>query len=54
MSDIMFEYYYEYTHHHDVKILRVVATQSSIAIEKLKAEYPNGHFKLLEIKRLDY
>ena len=54
MSGILFEYFYEYVHKEKVKMLRIVAEQSSIAHEKLRQTYPQGELKLIELRRLDY
>jgi len=53
MSGILFEYFYEYVHKEDVKMLRIVTEHSSIAYELLRQDYPHGELKLLEIRRLD-
>lgn len=53
MGDTLFEYFYEYVHKNDVKLLRIVTEHSSIALEKLRQTYPHGELKLLEIRKLD-
>ena len=54
MSELLFEYFYEYVNDGDIKILRIVANHSSIAYEKLRQTYPQGELKLIELRRLDY
>jgi hypothetical protein len=54
MDGINFEYFFDYKHHNETKILRIVAEKSSIAEQILKQQYPHGHLKLIEIRRLDY
>jgi hypothetical protein len=53
MSGRLFEYFYEYTHHNGVKVIRIIAEHSSIALEKLKQTHPKGELKLLEMRPLD-
>jgi hypothetical protein len=53
VSGVLFEYYYEYVHKEDIKILRIVTEHSSIALELLRQDYPHGELKLLEIRPLD-
>jgi hypothetical protein len=54
MSGRLFEYFYEYVHKDEVKMLRIVAEQSSIAHEMLRQTYPHGELKLIEIRHLDH
>jgi len=53
MGNTLFEYFYEYVHKNDVKLLRIVTEHSSIALEKLRQTYHQGELKLLEIRKLD-
>jgi hypothetical protein len=53
MVDKLFEYFYQYKNNDEVKILRIVAEHSSIAIEKLRQTYPDGKLTLLELRPLD-
>jgi hypothetical protein len=53
MGCIPFEYFFEYVHQDEVKILRVVAMHRSIALEILRETYPKGDLKLLEMRPLD-